>query len=153
MYFDNLWFASHRHEKRTFRQKAVERVVAEFLGTSDKREQKKVIVAFGDASLAAWSRRAASWKGGWSTMWVKALRERARVVMINENLTSQKCSKCFTQLSQFGTVNAWRTKRCPNGSCSRVWNRDVNAAINMLNIIFHAKLYGGRHPAYRRKED
>jgi hypothetical protein len=149
-YFKNRWYARHCHEKRIFRQKAVERVVAEFLGTADKREQKKVIVAFGDASFASWSRRSRSWKGGFSTMWVKALKERARVVMVNEYLTSQKCSKCFAQLSQHGTVNAWRTKRCKNGPCLRVWNRDVNAAINMLNILFHAKLFGGRHPAYRR---
>ena len=87
-----------------------------------------------------------------STFWVKVLWERARVVMISEYLTSQVCSNCSTRLAQYRSVNTWRSKRCPNELCKRKWNRDVNAAINMLRILFHARLFGVRHPWHRHRK-
>ena len=51
----------------------------------------------------------------------------------------QHCSLCGHQLQAAVTTDGERSKhalrRCP--ACSRVWNRDSNAAVNMLHILLH----------------
>ena len=54
-------------------------------------------------------------------------------------LPLQHCSQCGHELQAAVTTDGERSKyalrRCP--ACSRVWNRDSNAAVNMLHILLH----------------
>ena len=54
-------------------------------------------------------------------------------------LPLQRCSQCGHKLQAAVTTDGERSKyalrRCP--ACSRVWNRDSNAAVNMLHILLH----------------
>jgi hypothetical protein len=61
----------------------------------------------------------------------------AIVVLVNEFKTSKGCSECELELLQ--KRNCFRVKRCLNSGCSRsFWNRDVNAAINILKLFLRA---------------
>ena len=61
----------------------------------------------------------------------------AIVVLVNEYKTSKGCSECGLELLQ--KRNCFRVKRCLNSDCSRsFWNRDVNAAINILKLFLRA---------------
>ena len=72
-----------------------------------------------------------------STTWVKHLMRCTMVVMVNEFRTSKLCCGCHEVMHQ--QKNCFRVKRCLNSDCSRgFWNRDVNAAINILNLFLWA---------------
>jgi transposase len=72
-----------------------------------------------------------------SKTWIRHLMTSAIVVLVNEYLTSKKCSECLMELLQ--KRNCFRVKRCLNSDCSRgFWNRDVNAAINILKLFLRA---------------
>ena len=74
--------------------------------------------------------------------WVKHLKRCATVVLVNEFHTSQLCAWCQKALHQL--KNCFRLKRCLNSDCNRdFWNRDVNAAINILNLFLAVVLYKG----------
>jgi transposase len=72
-----------------------------------------------------------------SKTWIRHLMTSAIVVLVNEFKTSKGCSECHLELLQKG--HCFRVKRCTNSACSRsFWNRDVNAAINILKLFLRA---------------
>jgi transposase len=72
-----------------------------------------------------------------SKTWIRHLMTSAIVVLVNEYKTSKGCSECELELLQ--KRNCFRVKRCLNSGCSRsFWNRDVNAAINILKLFLRA---------------
>lgn len=58
----------------------------------------------------------------------KAIRAGKRVIMINEYLTTQGCSKCGTLWPDIGKS---KTYYCQNKKCRVVYDRDINSAKNI----------------------
>ena len=133
--FKDLWLQKQRMRKFVKRQSALETVVARFCGTANKVKQKEnVVIALGDADLRGNMR---GLPPVMSTTWVKHLMRCTMVVMVNEFRTSKLCCGCHKVMHQ--QKNCFRVKRCLNSDCSRgFWNRDVNAAINILNLFLWA---------------
>ncbi|KAI8112075.1 hypothetical protein M9434_003399 [Picochlorum sp. BPE23] len=127
------WFQKQRMRKFCKRQKAMEDVVAKIAGTKNKEEQKKVIIAYGDGDKNGTLRGTAPMM---STKLFKKVSENCRVVVTNEFRTSKLCSCCHGIMSQ--TRKQFRMKRCLQNDCIRtVWDRDINASINILNLFLH----------------
>lgn len=77
-------------------------------------------------------------------------RERVTVRMIDEFRTSVTCSLCEGELPK--VTRFWKVKVC-NDVCLTHWNRDVNAARNILKIFFHMQENKGERPfCMRRKQ-
>ena len=133
--FKDLWLQKQRMRKFVKRQSALETVVARFCGTANKVKQKEnVVIALGDADMRGNMR---GLPPVMSTTWVKHLMRCTMVVMVNEFRTSKLCCGCHEVMHQ--QKNCFRVKRCLNSDCSRgFWNRDVNAAINILNLFLWA---------------
>ena len=133
--FKDLWLQKQRMRKFVKRQSALETVVARFCGTANKVKQKEnVVIALGDADMRGNMR---GLPPVMSTTWVKHLMRCTMVVMVNEFRTSKLCCGCHKVMHQ--QKNCFRVKRCLNSDCSRgFWNRDVNAAINILNLFLWA---------------
>lgn len=133
---DGLWFQKQRMRRFCKEQRAMEDVIARITGTRDKAKQKKVVVAYGDGDKQGNLRGTAPMM---STKLFKKVSQSARVVVINEYKTSQLCSCCHRQMTQYR--KQFRMKRCMNNDCIRtVWDRDINASINILNLFLHACL-------------
>ena len=155
--FKDLWLQKQRMRKFVKRQSALETVVARFCGTANKVKQKEnVVIALGDADLRGNMR---GLPPVMSTTWVKHLMRCTMVVMVNEFRTSKLCCGCHKVMHQ--QKNCFRVKRCLNSDCSRgFWNRDVNAAINILNLFLWAvrrncncsASSNSRPEAFRRKK-
>ena len=109
-----------------------ERDIVKRLYGGNKAES--TVVAFGAAGFTGAHIRghAPSATGrGLRKMVLRVCGSKACVVDVNEDGTSQTCSKCGEKLSSFGLDHAVR--RCQSDKCSaRLWNRDVNAARNIL---------------------
>ena len=61
-----------------------------------------------------------------------------RTVLVDEYRTSKLCSVCKTVVKeahrpQHHVEHRFRIRLCPNKDCHTLWNRDVNACINMLD--------------------
>jgi len=138
--FKDLWLQKQRMRKFVKRQSALETVVARFCGTANKVDQKEnVVIALGDADLRGNMRGVPPVM---STTWVKHLLRCTEVVMVNEFRTSKLCCGCHEVMHQ--QKNCFRVKHCLNSDCSRgFWNRDVNAAINILNLFLWATYGNG----------
>ena len=155
--FKDLWLQKQRMRKFVKRQSALETVVARFCGTANKVKQKEnVVIALGDADMRGNMR---GLPPVMSTTWVKHLMRCTMVVMVNEFRTSKLCCGCHEVMHQ--QKNCFRVKRCLNSDCSRgFWNRDVNAAINILNLFLWAvrrncncsASSNSRPEAFRRKK-
>ena len=91
---------------------------------------------------------------------LRRVRRDAVFVSIDEFRSSMLCSRCHSVLKPMLARSTstlllhyepvYSVRVCPN--CShRMWNRDVNAAINLLNIFEYAHSHGGVAPdAFRR---
>jgi len=133
---DTLWYQKQRMRRFCKEQRAMEDVVSRITGTRDKAEQKKVIVAYGDGDKQGNLRGTAPMM---STKLFKKVSQSACVVVVNEFRTSILCSCCRRQMVQF--QKQFRMKRCTNSDCIRtVWDRDINASINILNLFLEACL-------------
>lgn len=138
------WFQKQRMRRYCKGQAAMEDVVARITGTKVQSQQKKVIVAYGDGA------RNATMKGTapvMSSKLFKKVSQRACVVLINEFRTSMLCSCCLNPMKKFN--GQFRMKQCENTACIRnVWDRDVNASINILNLFLETC-----HSASSRQND
>lgn len=131
-----LWFQKQRMRRFCKEQRAMEDVISRITGTKDKKEQKKVIVAYGDGDKQGNLRGTAPMM---STKLFRKVSRSACVVVVNEFKTSKLCSCCHQQMTQFR--KQFRMKRCTNSDCIRtVWDRDINASINILNLFLYACL-------------
>jgi hypothetical protein len=123
------------------------------------RAPQDVLVGFGSASVGY--RSPISRPGKFPTKeFARVLGRHARVEMVDEYLTSSHCSKCVAagvdpQLSKLRpfrrptVVNSHPLKVCNH--CSTVWNRDINAAKNMLTLLNCLVEGEERPPALRRQ--
>ena len=114
------------------------------------------LVAFGGASSC-------STGCGYAPVPQKRLRARlekihgARVSIIGECYTSQRCSQCKHFLSKFivGQDDIWALKRCTHCKSSRgtdlIWNRDRNASLNIMSIYMHLARTGTRPMEFQKK--
>jgi hypothetical protein len=108
------------------KHKTVSNYVNQLVGTA-----KKVGVYYGDASTAANSPMK-----GYVRVPGKLLKEklklhpRVRVIMVDEFRSSKLCSLCYQELQI--PKSPHRFVSCQ--SCKKVFNRDINAANNMLNL-------------------
>ena len=66
------------------------------------------------------------------------------VVPTDEFRTSVLCSRCLGRLDTRHPRQSWRLKDCP--SCHVRWNRDVNAAVNILHVGLEMQRSGGVRP-------
>ncbi len=116
-------------------------------------KKRDVLVGYGDGSFSSCSK-------GHAPGPVKALRTRlchhAIVIDVDEHLTSQICSHpaCGHKLkSKKGREEGWKIKGvqvCSNlyvhENALTYWNRDTNAARNIVHVLEHAVLNGGDWP-------
>jgi hypothetical protein len=119
------WFAYGR------KQQATEKMIEEITATKDHAEQRKVLVAYGNAAMHNVK--------GTKPVVQKALRRklarRCLLVDVDEFRTSKLCCSCLKEMMG-KLVNGDRlhqVRHCENSACHRIyWNRDLNAAINIL---------------------
>lgn len=122
---------------------------------------KDTIVAFGDASIGTHFGRLESTP---NKRIKNLLKKNFKVVDVDEHRTSQLCSTCENALSMpkmlkrlskkqkienkkkkedekgvEDLVSVWGVRRCDNNRCSRnFWNRDTNAARNILKVFLYS---------------
>ena len=106
-------------------QKTMEIILERITKQKDPILQKKVVVAFGDASIGQVK--------GCAPVGNKKIRsfikERTCCIYTSEFRTSKCCSCCHKPLG--GAL--YKVRRCRNNVCHRtLWGRDSNAAINIL---------------------
>jgi len=133
-FFETTWYQKTKMRKFCRTQSAMEDVIARITGTRNKADQKKVIVAYGDGDNQGTLRGTSPIM---SSKLLSKVQQSARVVTINEFRTSKLCSCCHCEMTQF--QGQFRMKRCINSDCIRtVWDRDINASINILNLFLQA---------------
>ena len=86
-----------------------------------------------------------------------ALRRRrgVEVVNVNEDYSSQLCSECHQKVEpmygESGGEAIHSVRRCVTANCQRtLWNRDINAALNILHIFLYEAFYGERPEVFSR---
>jgi hypothetical protein len=132
-FFKGKWYQKQKMRKFCKHQKAMEDVVTRICGTKKKEQQKSVVVAYGDGDKNGTLRGTAPIM---STKLFKKVSQSCCVVVINEFRTSKLCSCCHQPMEQF--QKQFRMKRCINSDCIRsVWDRDVNASVNILNLFLN----------------
>lgn len=93
-------------------------------------------------------------KSGVTGIFYKALKRRERngdlvVVTIDEHLTSQICCKCMTRtLDVLSSIRGCSVLVCK--TCRTLWQRDVNASLNMMKIAQSTWRGEGRPPPFKR---
>ena len=140
---------------RVCRQQAMlEEAVVKICGTSDREQQKKTVVVFGDASINSGKCGKAKVCHG---ELLEFLERRCCLVRIDEFRSSQRCCCCDAQLEEpmvcegATSSKSWKKRVCVNGLCNRLfWQRDVNACINLARF-FLWKLRGEEFPACFRR--
>ena len=134
------------------RDKSLDKLCRRIVGEEGSSQTKKpVLVAFGSGAQVCSS------GFGYAPAPMKRLRMRlslihgARVTLVGEPYTSQKCCRCHNQLDSVFTtkrddtgntkrVEVHGVKKCANcqnekhPQAPKYWHRDINAAWNILNI-------------------
>ena len=139
------WFQKQKMKQFVRKKRAVEHMVSRITGTNNKEDQSSVIVAHGDGDFAGTMR-------GVPPVMTKSLTKKlcqdTTTIFVNEFLTSQRCSCCLSKMTK---EKRFRVKRCSNSDCIRTfWNRDTNAAINILNSFLYEVTHGHSHPSFTR---
>ena len=119
-------------------RRMLEEAVVAICGTSDREEQLRTVVVFGNASVN-------SGKTGHSRICHKALfdilRRRCCLITIDEFRSSKLCSSCHEQLKEAVVAEgrskkSWKVRVCSNRLCHRTYfQRDLNAAINICQFF------------------
>jgi transposase len=125
------WYQKQKMRKFCRHQKAMEDIITLICGSNNKEEQKKVVIAYGDGDKNGTLKGTAPLM---STKLFKKVSQSCCVIVVNEHKTSKLCSCCHKDMKRF--QKQFRMKRCINSDCIRfVWDRDVNASINILNLF------------------
>jgi hypothetical protein len=149
-YFSNdKWFQKTKMRKYVKTQQALERCVRAITGEKDKTKQKDVVVAYGDQSMSGCMRGNAPLLGN---ALVRKLQKDTTFIFVDEFQTSSKCSCCHAEMSSSRT--SFRIKTCINKDCIRMhWDRDINAAINILINFFYHIVHRRRHNDFSRRDE
>jgi hypothetical protein len=141
------WFQKTKMRKYVKTQQALERCVRAITGEKDKAKQKEVVVAYGDQSMSGCMRGSAPLLGN---ALVRKLRKDTTFFFVDESQTTKKCSCCHASMSDLRKGS--RIKLCSNKDCIRShWDRDINAAINILINFFHHIVHKERHSDFSRQ--
>lgn len=119
------WFAFMQ------KQRATEHMISDVTATRTHRDQKEVLIAYGNAAMNNMR--------GCQPVVQKALRRklasRCMLIDVCEFRTSRLCCCCLRAM-EGKLQNGERShgvRCCENNTCPRIfWNRDINAAINIL---------------------
>jgi hypothetical protein len=143
---EDKWFQKTKMRKYVKTQQALEKCVREITGEKDKAKQKEVIVAFGDKSISGCAKGCAPLLGN---ALVRKLRNDTTFFFVDEWGTTKECSCCHSDMSNLEST--FRIKTCDNKDCIRTfWDRDINAAINILVNFFYQVVHKKRHPDFVR---
>ena len=138
-------------------QSAYQWLVSEICGTSVHSEQAKTVVGYGDACMSRNTKGTAPMA---SSRIVKALSERAKVIMTDEFRSSKLCSSCYQEMEgelveddEGNQSRSFGLRRCSNSDClCTLWDRDCNASITICLTLIR-NLCGEEVPEeFRRKE-
>lgn len=124
------------------RQKTLDNFInSKLIGTA-----KNVTIFFGDAKQAA-NNPCKGYVRNPHSQLIKTLKQRTNVklVMVDEYLTTKACSSCHTT-DQHVVYSMVKHRFSSCTGCKIVWNRDINAANNILQIGL------GRVDGYRKKK-
>ena len=152
-FYGSVRYCKLRQNKYYCKERALEAMVERIT-----EGRKNIIIAFGSANVGSCVR-------GNPPIAAKAFRrhcqKRCKVVLIDEYLTSQVCSKCgkrnlrpmrymkwVEEAKEARSHNIWAVQVCRD--CGTVWNRDVNASNNILAIFKSLNSNGERPPQFRR---
>ena len=135
------------------RKQKVMHDICERICTSED-DDRQVVVAFGAGMFSSCSK-------GHCPGPVKGVRTALRrrrgvaVVNVNEDYSSQLCSECYQKLEpmygESGGEAIHSVRRCVTANCPRtLWNRDINAALNILHIFLYEASYGERPKVFSR---
>jgi len=138
-----------RWKAQIYRAKALDQVCRRVTG----RQPATTLVGFGAAGFVG---------PGPVKAFKRRLRQHCRVVEVDEYLTSQICSRCQERELEGlpcsqpapGTSRLYALRRCLNERCrlssdsqrSVIWDRDVNAARNILHVFLYQNHHQGRRP-------
>ncbi len=159
-------YDAERRANRTKRRKQQkERAKKRSEDGENNGKEPKIVVAFGDAKFCA----------GVPLQKLRTeLKRRKNVIFVDlpEFRTSMLCSKCVKKGLEEGTVQnsanlpimegplgrrvegeehrqrVHGVRVCQNTTCRTMWNRDENAAINMLTRFHYAQSHEGESPAW-----
>jgi hypothetical protein len=147
-YFDStLWYQKQKMRAFVKKQTALEIVARRVLGVKSKEMQRQVVVAYGDGDMTSNMHGLSPLL---STAFYKKIKSSATVQLVSEFRTSKVCSCCEHELTK--VKNSFRVLCCDNSQCTRTfWNRDVNAAINILKLFLHTCVTGKRLDAFSRQ--
>ena len=139
--------------------KSLDNLCRRLIGPGSENEKDKVLIAYGSGYHVC------SYGFGYAPAPQQRLRHRlelvhdTRVTVIHEAYTSQKCCWCHQQLTAVHRTDAegrraevHGVKRCAHCSIEgkpgvpKYWNRDVNAAWNILHIYLELGGDHGRRP-------
>ncbi|KAJ3084866.1 hypothetical protein HK102_000535 [Quaeritorhiza haematococci] len=149
-----------RFQAHRARQKAIRYMCEKLLevpwdtGTTtdtNPERDKAIMIGFGDGNKNGnfGSGNAPSPNGRWIIKMLAScgFKERFVATEVSEFNTSQVCSKCLSD-QRLESTEHWGVKRCE--TCDRWWNRDINAARNMLYLVYEAiaNPYGTRHRVF-----
>jgi hypothetical protein len=129
-----------RWKTRIKRQKAYDTLYKELAG-----DAQDVVIAYGGGKFSPNSRGHPPTPNKHLFL---ELKRRTRARLVPEFRTSKMCSLCDHELVQ---SRFWSIKSCNNNNCWTRWNRDVNAARNIMRVFLHMNANGGYRPeAFRR---
>ena len=115
------------------KQKTIMNFCKEVVADKDK---SKTIICYGNANFRHNMRGRETCPK--KTQFVKMFKRMGyQVYMTSEFNTSQICSCCqeFQRLKGCKTArNSYKIRKCQTITCRMIWNRDVNAAINITNV-------------------
>jgi hypothetical protein len=121
----------------------------------DKYDSSKILIGIGDWNEDKCLKNCMPTRGAS----LRRLLSRAfRTYLIEERYTSKTCSKCKHETEYYTKVIEQPTFKlnksyihgllcCTNKNCSKLWSRDINAAINIL-IILKGHINDGERPPY-----
>jgi hypothetical protein len=149
----NLWKRVRELRFRQYaRRQKVLHDIAETVVTGDfQDDERDVVIAYGNATFTTRERM----PGPVKTIRRILQKRKENIHFINENYTSQLCSGCHQKLDRMyddDGESIWAVKCCNNSKCKRtVWNRDVNACINIMYIFLSEVIQGIRPEIFTRQ--
>eukprot|EP00835_Amoeboradix_gromovi_P000901 NODE_34_length_31639_cov_0.254375.p7 type:complete len:345 gc:universal NODE_34_length_31639_cov_0.254375:12141-11107(-) len=135
------------------KQKVMHDICQRICQPLNEDDEREVVVAFGAGMFSSSSK-------GHCPGPVKGVRTALRrsgveVGDVNEDYSSQLCSECHHKVEpmygESGGEAIHSVRRCKTTNCPRtLWNRDINAALNILHIFLHETLHGKRPVVFTR---
>jgi transposase len=131
-------FRAKRFKSYRFGQMTIIKSIKKLIGPNT--DPKKTVIGWG-----AWDRQGGGALRGNDFAPVKKLRRACReygikVVKVNEFLTSKRCSACRSpehkcQNVEYNGISCHQVIRCTNSECEMIWQRDLNAARNIHEVL------------------